>query len=822
MARYDIDLVKSAAEGRWQEIITSIVNVDANILDGSHHACPKQCAPDAGGKDRFRALDDFESTGGVFCNQCFSTKNRSGFDALMWLLNEDFSTVLAKVAKHLGIKPIKGRKKASPTDHLEFLTWNRTLVGLWCLTKPPIAIETVQRLGWRVAKYRKQYTVIAIPIWGPALDAEEPVGWIIYRADGKQLPKYVKKDDQPEWVKVKITAGSQQGLIADLAKWKNPDVKQWGKVEGPSDLGAIESTFNDETRGWFTTANGSKEKPLDWIVERLNGCKAVVIHDCDQPGQEGATWVEQSDRKRAGWCPVIAEVAEEVRNIVLPFTIEPTHGNDLRDYFSGGATQRDLVELIDKSPIWVRSAESTIVNSHSYSTNLLDDSGKTDNANSDRFVTMFGDRLRYCPEWKSWLVWDGKRWSRESNHSAAHYGKRYAKSLFMDIAKLYENKVDDSKIRSVANFVVKSNNANSIASFLKLAESDERILCKAEKFNRHPNLLNCKNGTIDLENLEPQLIREHSPDDLLTQIADVEFDANALCPKWQETLDIIFDGNEPLIDYVQTILGYSLSGRCTESILPIAWGSGANGKSTIWLTVSKILGDYSYIANQDLLLQTKHTQHPAEKAALYGKRFVPVSEPDQGRRLNESKIKELTGTDTINARDFFESYFNFEPTHTFWLSTNHKPVVRGTDTGIWRRLKLIPFVVDIRTKVKAVNGDMARWLYQNEGPGILNWLIAGYWNWTQRGFQEPPEVSAATDKYRHDEDDYEAFIAENCRLEAGLACSANELFEAYHSNNGSMTKTAFGKRLSTQFASEKMTSGPYRNKKVYFGISLLS
>ncbi|MDX1930012.1 MAG: hypothetical protein SFV81_26025 [Pirellulaceae bacterium] len=357
MARYDIDLVKAAAEGRWKEILSSIGNIDTNLLDGSHHACPKQCHPDAGGKDRFRALDDFDQVGGVLCNQCFSTKNRSGFDALMWLTGEDFATVLAKVAKFAGVKPLKGRKKASPTDHLEFLPWNRTLVGLWCLTKKPITIEAVQRLGWKVAKYRKQYTVIAIPIWGPALDAEEPVGWVMYRADGGTLPKYLKKDDPPEWVKVKMTAGSQQGLIADLAKWKNLDVKQWGKVEGPSDLGAIESVFNDVERGWFTTANGSLEKPLDWIVERLNGCKAVVIHDCDKPGQAGATWVEQSDRKRAGWCPVIAEVAEEVRNIVLPFTIEPTHGNDLRDYFKGGATQQDLVELIDKSPIWERSPE---------------------------------------------------------------------------------------------------------------------------------------------------------------------------------------------------------------------------------------------------------------------------------------------------------------------------------------------------------------------------------------------------------------------------------------------------------------------------------
>ena len=192
MPRYDLDLVKSAADGRWKDILASLGNVDSHILDGQHHACPKQCHPDAGGKDRFRALDDFDQVGGVFCNQCFSTKNRSGFDALQWLTGEDFKTVLAKVAKYLGVASIKGRKKSNPADHLEFLPWNPTLVGLWCLTKKPIVRDAVQRLGAKVAKYRKQYTVIAIPVWGPALDQEDPAGWVLYRADGGLLPKYVK------------------------------------------------------------------------------------------------------------------------------------------------------------------------------------------------------------------------------------------------------------------------------------------------------------------------------------------------------------------------------------------------------------------------------------------------------------------------------------------------------------------------------------------------------------------------------------------------------------------------------------------------------
>lgn len=358
MPRYDLELVKQAAVGRWGEIISSIGNVSPSVLDGGHHACPKSCHPDAGGKDRFRAMDDFHSTGALFCNQCFSAKNGDGFAALMWLTGDDFGKTLERVAKHLGIKADKGRKKAEPADHLEWLPWNRTAAHLWCLKKQPIKVESLERLGARYARYRKHYTVIAIPVWGPQLDAEPAVGWIIYRSDGGELPKFARKGAVLEWRKVLLTTGSQKGIVTFLDDWKKIGAdaapETWWKLEGSTDLLAAMSQDWPVGHAFFTTANGAGEKPLDWILKSLEGCTVNVCHDADRPGQQGATWVEQGQSKRPGWCPALAVHSKAVRNVNLPFEIEAVHGPDIRDFFGGGGVPSRLIELANASEDWAK------------------------------------------------------------------------------------------------------------------------------------------------------------------------------------------------------------------------------------------------------------------------------------------------------------------------------------------------------------------------------------------------------------------------------------------------------------------------------------
>lgn len=206
MPRFDKDAVLDAARGNWPWIISTIAGVDESILDGKHHACPK-CRQ---GKDCFNI--DREGSGACYCNKCNPRGTSNGIDSIIWLSGMEFKEAIASVASKVNVKPMPS-KGIDPAKHLEWLPWNKVIVSLWCMKKKPITPEAVQAIGGRVARYRDQYTVIAIPVWGPSFEKEQPVGWVIYRADGGKLPKWIKGSDTPEWVKVKLTAGSKKGII---------------------------------------------------------------------------------------------------------------------------------------------------------------------------------------------------------------------------------------------------------------------------------------------------------------------------------------------------------------------------------------------------------------------------------------------------------------------------------------------------------------------------------------------------------------------------------------------------------------------------------
>ena len=313
-------------------------------------------------------------------------------------------------------------------------------------------------------------------------------------------------------------------------------------------------------------------------------------------------------------------------------------------------------------------------------------------------------------------------------------------------------------------------------------------------------------------------LEPHDQEYLLTQVANVEYNEQAVSPKWTDAVSTIFGGDHELIRYVQQLLGYSLSADTGEHILPIAYGSGCNGKSFIWNVVLSLMGEYAGLANDSLLMGTKDN-HPTEKAFRYQKRFVPISEPEQSSRLRESRVKELTGDGTITARRMHEDFWSFQRTHTFWLSTNHLPRITGNDDGIWRRVKLIPFLVDLR-KVITIIPDLDKILVETEGPGILNWLLAGWIDFRRYGFVEPECVKAATGDYRNQEDELALFVADCCVVGLQYMVSASNLFEAYSEWGGKQNRTMFGKAIGERFDKRIPVAGEFRKTTMYDGIGL--
>ncbi len=435
---------------------------------------------------------------------------------------------------------------------------------------------------------------------------------------------------------------------------------------------------------------------------------------------------------------------------------------------------------------------------------------RTDNSLATRFIAHAGEDLRYVPPWRKWLVWDGRRFKLDEGSTLVlSKGRDFAKSLWHELAKFQAVNTDESLQDVVASYVKGSNRGNAIKTFLDLAKADRRVITEFESLNANPKLLNCLNGTYDLENGD---FTAHLPTDLITQLANVRYEPGATCPKWEGAVDLIFDGDTDLVRYVRQMLGYSLSGDTGEHILPIAWGKGNNGKSTIWNTVLELAGDYGTLANDSLLLGDKNS-HPTDKAQLYQKRIVAISEPEQGSQMRESRVKELTGDSFITARRMREDFWTFRRTHTFWLSTNHLPRVKGTDTGIWRRIKLIPFKVNLSDKVDPIK-DFHLWLAEYEGPGILNWLLAGYHDYQANGFVEPVSVREAGETYKGDEDHVGRFVDECCQIGEPLSVGASKLYDAYKRWGGHWSATAFGKEMSERYTKQRTNRG-----NVYSGIA---
>jgi putative DNA primase/helicase len=320
-------------------------------------------------------------------------------------------------------------------------------------------------------------------------------------------------------------------------------------------------------------------------------------------------------------------------------------------------------------------------------------------------------------------------------------------------------------------------------------------------------LLGTPSGVLELATGEH---RDHIQSDLITKLCGAEFDANATAPTWERVIAEAFRGDESLIDYFQRLSGYMLSGHRGEHLLPIAWGGGANSKGTTLGTLQAMLGEYAGSAAPDLLISKPGSNHPTELADLHGKRLVIASETSEAGRLNEQRAKLLTGGDIIKARRMNRDFFEFTPSHLLVLQTNHRPKVQGTDEGIWRRLRLIPFAY---TVPKERRDPALPQKLLGELPGILAWSWRGWQRYKAEGFNDPPAVRAATADYREASDAVGSFLSEFCEIDAHATETAKRLYAGYcqwceEAGEHAKSQRDFGMRLSErEFERVKHGSG---------------
>lgn len=393
----------------------------------------------------------------------------------------------------------------------------------------------------------------------------------------------------------------------------------------------------------------------------------------------------------------------------------------------------------------------------------------TDLGNAERMVNRYTGDFRYCNVWKEFIVWEGKRYVVDDTGFINRIAKATLRSIFGE-ASLID---DDSERKKLVKHAMSSESQQRIKSMILLAQSEEGVPIVPSELDKDDWLLNCLNGTIDLKTGE---IHEHRQENLITKLVPVKYQPSAECPVWLSFLDRIMGGNKDMILFLQKAVGYSLSGSTQEQCMFILHGTGANGKSTFLNTIEGLLADYAQQTPTETLMAKKNEGIRNDLARLQGTRFVTASEADQGKSFAESLIKQMTGGDRITARFLHGEFFEFVPKFKLFLATNHKPNIRGTDNGIWRRIRLIPFEVTIpKDEQDPCLMDKLR----AETAGILAWAVKGCLLWQEQGLQPPEEVNAATLEYREDLDWLQAFISERCVEGKDKKVGATELYQAY-------------------------------------------
>jgi putative DNA primase/helicase len=444
-----------------------------------------------------------------------------------------------------------------------------------------------------------------------------------------------------------------------------------------------------------------------------------------------------------------------------------------------------------------------------------------DTGNAHRLKDKFGDKIRYSHAEKIWRVFDGARWIEDNSGEL----KRMADEVLLEIENqaLPPNSAP-MELMAWARHLKRSRSSNSKEAMIKEARHLEGIPISPNELDKDPLLINLNNGTF---NLLTGILRPHCPDDMLTKLAGVSYDHDASCPMWEDFLKTIFDGDEELIFFVQAVIGLCLTGITKEQCMFIFFGNGQNGKSTFIETILTLLGDYAITANPETFISRDRSGATPEIVRLKGARFVSTVEPQDGVAFNEGLIKQITGNDTITARPLYAKEIQFKPEFKLIMATNHKPTIKGTDDGIWRRIRLIPFTVRIPDDQK--DPDLVEKL-KKELPGILNWAIHGYYDYVRFGLPIPRAVEDATKEYRTEMDLFSYFITDCIQDNVEGTTASSDLYACYKSwcnKNGHrypMNQIKFGREMSKRFKSEHGMLGS-RYPRIGFteyGQSLLS
>jgi putative DNA primase/helicase len=381
----------------------------------------------------------------------------------------------------------------------------------------------------------------------------------------------------------------------------------------------------------------------------------------------------------------------------------------------------------------------------------------SDDALALQFAELHADHLRYVHTWGKWYSWDKTRWSSDETLQTYDRVRETCRSA-------------STKKEKLASLLA---SAKTVAAVERLSRSDRRLAATIDQWDVDKWILNTPTGVVDLRTGRQ---RQHCAEDYLTKITAVAPDAACPTPTWLAFLNRVTGGKSELVDFLQRMAGYSLTGETIEHALFFLYGTGANGKTTFLNAITGCTGEYQSTAPIETFTDSKNERHPTDLAGLRGARLVTAVETEEGRRWAESKIKALTGGDKISARFMRQDFFEYTPQFKLIIAGNHKPGLRSVDEAIRRRFHLVPFTVTIPPKERDTNLPAK---LKAELPGILAWMIQGCLDWQQRGLTPPQIVTDATDAYLESQDAISAWLEECCESDPNGGLSRTTLFESW-------------------------------------------
>lgn len=561
------------------------------------------------------------------------------------------------------------------------------------------------------------------------------------------------------------------------------------------DFGIDCEVWIDEVIGW-NDANNKPPLPEKEVVAIVRSkYRSLQRSSADGPGwklnEDSPEWTKrQEERERA------RAQREALDEASWAATLGPTSGGSGNGSGSGGDGDYDYESDHERK----RAAEMRLALEHGVQALLKDDLltlpcasqpsldgfPLSTRGNVMRVLSEHKPTLRHSWEMSQWFAWDGARWRKDDGGFVfSLVQKRISKmNEMLKSKKVTIEKPDSEEVRrkklalreAISKHVNRSERTAAMKEAMELTSWQPTIKVEPGQLDAHDDLLNTRSGVVNTLTLKQ---RKHDPDQYHTMVTTAGYDSSAECPRWLEFVRWAMCGDEELVQFLQRAVGYSATGHMREQVFFLCYGIGGNGKSTFIDTVMTVLGDYAKNCDIELFLQAPSQRAGTaneELLALRGIRFVYAFEPNEGRALMESRIKQITGGETVTARPLYGKPVEFRPKFCLWLATNHRPVIRGTDDGIWRRVLLIPWKAKITEEQK---DDNLKEKLLAEAPGIMRWILEGARQWQRERLQVPEQVRDYTGSYRDEMDLLGAFLDQCCRCNESLTQKSSVLYEVF-------------------------------------------